>query len=346
MTIYTFILALLIFATSFCNAINFSDTTIIKTHLTAITKTDKFRTFDDTAQLNKTADYIRTVFGKYSDSISTQKYSAIELTVRDSIIAKRNREKGWTIVAVSGNYPDSILTKKFIVHKRTYQNIICSFGTENKERIIVGAHYDVCGNQQGADDNASGIVGLLELARLLKGQKLKYRIDLVAYSTEEPPYFGTEGMGSYIHAKSLVDNKTNVYGMISLEMIGYFTDEKKSQSYPIGLLSLFYGNKGNYITLVKKFGAGKFARQFSRKYKAAKTVRTKKFTGPKFIQGLDWSDHFWFWKFGFSALMITDTAFYRNKNYHEPTDTMETLDLTRMGKVIDGVFIALTTMGK
>ncbi|NTW32841.1 MAG: M28 family peptidase [Bacteroidetes bacterium] len=129
---------------------------------------------------------------------------------------------------------------------------MCSFGTDNKKRIIIGAHDDVCDQQEGADDNASGVIGLLELSRLLKGQKLNYRIDLVAYSLEEPPYFKTEYMGSYIHAKSLVESKADVYGMVSLEMIGYFKDEKKSQSYPIKPLSILYGNKGNFITLVKK----------------------------------------------------------------------------------------------
>lgn len=191
--------------------------------------------------------------------------------------------------------------------------------------------------------NASGVVGLLELSRLLKGHKLNQRIDLVAYSLEEPPYFWTEFMGSYIHAKSLVDNKTEVYGMISLEMIGYFKDEKKSQTYPIGLLSLFYGNRGNYITLVKKFGAGQFTRKFCRKYKSTKAIRTKKFTGPPALPGIDFSDHLNYWRFGISALMLTDTAFFRNKNYHKSTDKMETLDIKRMSKVIDGVFYTLTS---
>jgi Zn-dependent M28 family amino/carboxypeptidase len=282
-----------------------SDTAIIKSHLAAITKTGQFRTYKNIEQLNKTADYIKTVFNQYTDSVSIQEYS---------------------------------------VNGQVYKNVICSFGTENKKRIIVGAHYDVCDNQEGADDNASGVVGLLELSRLLKEKKLNQRVDLVAYSLEEPPYFRTEYMGSYIHAKSLANSKTEIYGMISLEMIGYFRDEKKSQSYPVKLLSLFYGNKGNYITLVKKFGAGSFTRKFCRKYKSTKTIRTKKFSGPPALPGIDFSDHLNYWKFGFSALMITDTSFYRNKNYHAPTDTMETLDINRMSKVIDGVFNALTAL--
>lgn len=284
-----------------------SDTTLIKSHLIALTKAPTPRTHQNTAQLNAIANYIQSIFNSYSDSVSVQKYAA---------------------------------------NGKTYKNVICSFGTENLKRIIVGAHYDVCGDQQGADDNASGVTGILELARMLKNQKLNYRIDLVAYTLEEPPYFRTDLMGSYIHAKWLADNKVDVYGMVSVEMIGYFSDEKKSQRYPFAPLSLIYGNKGNYITLVRKFGAGKFANQFGRKFRSAGTIRTKAFTGPRALPGIDFSDHLNYWKFGYSALMITDTSFYRNKNYHQVTDTMETLDLGRMAKVIDGTFESLIKLSQ
>jgi Zn-dependent M28 family amino/carboxypeptidase len=276
-----------------------ADTTLIKQHLVNITKTEKFRNHKNINQLNEIADYIKSSFQTYTDSVTFQ---------------------------------------EFEVYGKTYKNVIASFGTEHKERIIIGAHYDVCGNQEGADDNASGVVGLLELARLLKNTPLNYRIDLVAYTLEEPPYFKTEFMGSFVHAKYLKDKNIEVYGMLSVEMIGYFSDTKKSQTYPVGILSLFYGNKGNFITLVRKFGAGKFARKFAKRYKKSKLISTKKFTGPKWLPGIDFSDHLNYWKFGFSALMITDTAFYRNFNYHEPTDTIETLDIERMAKVIDGIY--------
>jgi hypothetical protein len=96
--------------------------------------------------------------------------------------------------------------------------------------------------------------------------------------------------------------------------------------------------------MIKKTGAGKFARKFSSSYKRKKTIRTKRFTGPKSIQGIDFSDHLNYWKFGYSAVMVTDTAFYRNRNYHQKSDTMETLDFHRMSKVIDGVFTVLISM--
>lgn len=291
---------LFLLSATWCKA---TDTTLIKTHLKVLTKTPKYRTHQNTDQLNQTADYIRSVFKKYADSVFIQEYT---------------------------------------VDGKVYKNVIGSFGTQRKQRVIVGAHYDSCGEQEGADDNASGVTGLLELARMLKGQALNHRIDLVAYTLEEPPYFRTEYMGSYVHAKWLEINKIDVYGMISLEMIGYFKSEKKSQSYPLGILSWFYGNKGDYITIVKKFSAGKFANNFTKGFKQTEAIRTKTFTGPTSLPGIDFSDHLNYWKFGYSALMITDTSFYRNKNYHQVTDTMETLDINRMAKVIDGVFKTLT----
>lgn len=279
-----------------------TDTTSIKLHLQKITKTTAYRNHQNVAQLNVIADYIKSHFLTYSDSVHFQEYE---------------------------------------VDGQVYKNVICSFGTENAQRIIVGAHYDVCGNQEGADDNASGVVALLELASQLKGQTLNKRIDLVAYTLEEPPYFRTVYMGSAVHAKYLSDHKIDVFGMLSIEMIGYFKDEKKTQNYPLGILSWFYGNKGNYITLVNKFNKGRFAKQFGRYFKKTKTINTKKFTGPKKLPGIDFSDHLNYWNYGYSALMITDTSFYRNKNYHQKTDTLETLDVGRMAKVIDGIYLAL-----
>jgi Zn-dependent M28 family amino/carboxypeptidase len=287
-----------------------SDTSLIKSHLEQLTKTKGYRHFMNVELLNKTADFIASEFKKYADTTYFQEYQ---------------------------------------VNGITYKNVVClfestlinSFGTSNSELVVIGAHYDACGMQEGADDNASGVVGLMEIARQLKGKQFSHPIELVAYTLEEPPYFRTENMGSYVHAKSLADSKKPVYGMVSLEMIGYFKDEKKSQKYPIGLMRLFYGSKGNYITLVNKFGKGKFSRKFTKIFKQAKIIRSKKFNGPKILLGVDFSDHLNYWRFNISALMLTDTAFYRNKNYHQNTDTMETLDLGRMAKVIDSTLETL-----
>jgi len=236
---------------------------------------------------------------------------------------------------------DTVKYQEFTVNKTIYKNVIASIGTQHKERIIIGAHYDVCGQQEGADDNASGLVGLLELARLLSKENLNYRIDFVAYTLEEPPFFKTEQMGSYIHAKSVFDEKQKVKGMICLEMIGYFNDAENSQKYPLGFLKLFYGNKGDFITVVEKFGSGGFSSRIRRLMKKQKLIKTKSFIGPKFIEGLDFSDHRNYWKFGYDALMITNTSFYRNPHYHQISDKLETLDIERMCRVIDQVYLSV-----
>lgn len=271
----------------------------MKVYLKDLTTPTAFRNVYNMRQLNAAADYIQKAFLQFSDSVRFQ---------------------------------------EFVVDGVTYKNVICSFGTENKERLVIGAHYDVCGDQPGADDNASGVAGILELARLLQGKSLKKRIDIVAYTLEEPPHFRKKSMGSYAHAQYLHAANIPVLGMVSVEMIGYFSDKKHSQHYPLPIMSWVYGNKGDYITLVKKFGQGSFVRQFCSAYIGSKKVKTKKFSGPKMLPGVDFSDHLNYWRFGFGALMITDTAFYRNRNYHKTSDTMEKLDYKRMALVVDALF--------
>lgn len=292
---------IVIFFTVF-NFLAQADTVRIRKNLKEIVETESFRHFMNLQMLDHVAAYIFEQFQPYADSVYYQDYT---------------------------------------FNGTRYRNVIASFGLQKPETIVIGAHYDVCGQQAGADDNASGVAGLLELAVLLSKTAPEERIDLVAYTLEEPPYFRTENMGSYQHAKLLSDEKRNVKGMISVEMIGYYSHEKKSQDYPIRLLKLIYGSKGDYITLVNKFGKGKFARQYTRNFKGLRLIKTKKFTGPAVFPGIDFSDHLNYWKFGYSALMITDTAFYRNKNYHQSTDTIETLDIRSMAKVIDSIYGAL-----
>src|SRR5262249_45198793 len=122
----------------------------------------------------------------------------------------------------------SVSEQPFRVQGKSYRNVIARFGPDSAERIIVGAHYDAAGPLPGADDNASGVAGLIELARLLGRQAPRMRVELVAFTLEEPPYFGTTGMGSSVHAESLRKENIRVRAMFSLEMIGYFSDAPKS----------------------------------------------------------------------------------------------------------------------
>ncbi len=250
----------------------------------------------------------------------------------------------------AGSYIENELTaagtrlsdQPYAVGGQIYRNVIGSFGPASGPRLIVGAHYDVCGDQPGADDNGSGVAALLELARLLGQQKgLNYRVDLVAYTLEDPPFFRTKNMGSYIHAKSLHDQGIPVRGMVALETLGYYDDRKNTQDYPVSLLSLVYGTRGNYLTVAQKFGNGRFGRQFARRCKTAAALPVKRFKAPAWLPGLDFSDHLNYWQFDYSAVLVTDTAFYRNKHYHEPTDTLDRLDLRRLGLAVEAVLAAL-----
>jgi Peptidase family M28 len=229
----------------------------------------------------------------------------------------------------------------FTVAGKTYRNVIAHFGPETKEMVVVGAHYDTAGPLPGADDNASGVAGLLELARLLGNGQLPIQVDLVAYTLEEPPFFRSEQMGSAMHAKGLKREGAVVRVMLSLEMIGYFSDEHNSQHFPSSVLSLFYPTEGNFISVIGKMGEGMLVRKIKKAMAGATSLPVYSINAPQLIPGVDFSDHLNYWREGYPAVMITDTAFYRNANYHTIGDTAERLDYRRMGKVVEGVYAAV-----
>lgn len=237
----------------------------------------------------------------------------------------------------------SIERQYFPVGDKEYQNVICSFGDEKAKRIVIGAHYDVDGDQPGADDNASAVAGLLELARLINVNKpnLDYRIDFVAYSLEEMPHFKTENMGSAVHAKSLKEENAEVELMICLEMIGYFTEEENSQKYPTSLMKTVYPNRGNFIAVVSKLGQGSITRKVKREMIANSDIEVYSINAPTNLPGIDFSDHQSYWKEGYNAVMVTDTSFFRNPNYHKQTDTIDTLNFDKMAQVVEGIYGAV-----
>jgi Zn-dependent M28 family amino/carboxypeptidase len=221
-----------------------------------------------------------------------------------------------------------------------FQNIIISFGPEEGERIIVGAHYDVCFDTPGADDNASAVAGLLELARLLHEQQpeLPYRVDLVAYNFEEPPFFGSDRMGSAVHARSLAREGIKVKIMICLEMIGYYSDEPGSQKFPLPQLKTLYPSVGNFIVVVGKMGQEEAVEVVKRTMQEYADIDVQSINAPTSITGIDFSDHRNYWAQGYQAVMINDTSFLRNPHYHQLSDTIETLDFSRMVEVVRGLY--------
>ncbi len=222
----------------------------------------------------------------------------------------------------------------------TYTNILAAFGPDREPWIVVGAHYDVAGDGPGADDNASAVAGLLELGRLLGAHTLSRRVLLAAYSLEEPPFFATPYMGSNIHAQSLKKAGHQIELMICLEMIGYFSDEPGSQSFPLPLLRLFYPSTGNYIMVVDRL-ASNHGPRIRDGMRRAEALPVYSINAPSFLWGIGLSDHRSFWEAGFDAVMITDTAFYRNRAYHTAEDTADRLDYTHMARVVDALFHCL-----
>jgi hypothetical protein len=229
----------------------------------------------------------------------------------------------------------------FTAMDKRYRNVIGRFGVGKKRKIIIGAHYDSCGEMPGADDNASGVAGLLELARMVGKTPPDAEVELVAYTLEEPPFFGGPEMGSVIHANSVAEHKSRITGVIVLEMIGYFSDEPGSQAYPIPMLKAFYPDRGNFITVVGRWDQGNWIAELKSAMKGSTDLPVYSFRGPEALSGVDFSDHRSYWPHGIRAAMITDTAFHRNTAYHTDEDTADRLDYKRMGMVVVAVYEAI-----
>ncbi len=234
-----------------------------------------------------------------------------------------------------------IVEQAYELRGETYRNLICAFGPEDAPRVVIGAHYDVhFNNNPGADDNASGIAAIVELARLIKEHEpaLSHRIELVAFTLEEQPHFRTSDMGSYQYAEKLFRQNVPVKLMISVEMIGYFSDIPASQSYPTSFLKLLYPGRGNFIGVVGQALDRTIVKRAKRLLTVSPDLPVHSINAPAFIPGIDRSDHRNFWRFNFPAVMITDTANFRNPNYHTANDRPETLDYEKMKLVVEGLY--------
>ncbi len=208
--------------------------------------------------------------------------------------------------------------------------------TRPEQIIVVGAHYDTEENTPGADDNASGVAGVVELARRLKDTSPDRTIRLVLFANEEALHFGTPAMGSFLHARDARARGEDIRAMISVEMIGYFDDAPGSQHYPEPL-SLLYPDTGDFIAIVGNLSSTSLTRRSARVMRDARTIPVYGAALPASVPGVAWSDHYSFWRHGYPAIMLTDTSFFRNPHYHTPRDTPDTLDYDRMSLVVDAL---------
>ena len=221
--------------------------------------------------------------------------------------------------------------------ERYADNLIMEIPGATSEVVIIGAHYDSVDESPGADDNASGVAGLLALARRFAGAKPARTLRFIAFAREEPPYFQTRDMGSWQYAKRCRERNERVVAMLSLEMLGYFDDHPGSQQYPPPLAAL-YPDSGNFIGFAGNIASRNLIARCTRLYReSTSTVPAESAVLPEIIPQTGWSDQWSFWQFGYPALMVTDTALYRNPHYHTFSDTPETLDYGRMAAVVEGL---------
>jgi Zn-dependent M28 family amino/carboxypeptidase len=212
------------------------------------------------------------------------------------------------------------------------------------EIIVVGAHYDTVRGSPGADDNASGVAALIEIARLLHGARPARAVKLVAFVNEEAPFFFFGEMGSKVYAEAARRRGDDIRVMLSLEMLGCYSETPGSQAYP-PLLRWFYPDRGNFIGFVSNLRSRYALREVVRAFKMNSDFPAEQLASPAFVPGVAWSDQLSFWRVGYPGVMVTDTAFYRYTHYHCDSDTPEKLDYDKMAQVVDGLAKAITMLG-
>lgn len=228
------------------------------------------------------------------------------------------------------------VSQQFESGGRSVRNIEVAIGAG--AAVIAGAHYDTVPGSPGADDNASAVAALVELAGLLKQEPLPAgrAIRLVAFANEEPPYFMSGQMGSYAWAKRARANDERVLAMFSLEMLGYYRDAPRSQGYPFPL-GFYYPDRADFIAFVGDLRARDLVRRSLAIWRERVPFPSQGVAAPALVPGVSWSDHWAFRRHGYPAVMITDTAFYRYPHYHLPSDTPEKLDYERLARVTLGL---------
>jgi Zn-dependent M28 family amino/carboxypeptidase len=208
--------------------------------------------------------------------------------------------------------------------------------THGAEIVVVGAHYDTVAGCPGANDNATGVAAVLELAQRFSGRRQPRTIRFVAFVNEEPPFFQTEHMGSAVYANALRSDDERVVGMLSLETMGYYSEERGSQRYPAPMATV-YPDVGNFIGFVANVASARLLWRARRAFKRRTSFPLQSATVPAAIPGVGWSDHWAFWQAGYPAMMVTDTAPYRYPWYHTADDTPEKVDYDRLAHVVDGL---------
>ncbi len=228
--------------------------------------------------------------------------------------------------------------QEFVVEENTCSNLAVELAgsARSEEIVVIGAHYDSVFGSPGANDNGTGVAATLALARAFRDEKPARTLRFVLFVNEEPPWFQTADMGSVVYAKACRERGDNVVAMMSLETIGCYSDEKGSQKYP-GPIALCYPSAGNFIAFVGNIRSRPLVRRVVRSFRRHAKFPSEGAALPASIPGVGWSDHWSFWKQGYPALMVTDTAPFRYTHYHRSTDTPDKIDFERTARVVEGI---------
>jgi Zn-dependent M28 family amino/carboxypeptidase len=269
------------------------------------------------AGLEKAAQYIEYCLSEYNYNRSQQDFMASVYT------------------PTSVSYDGAVALQ----NKVCTRNIIAELkGSKFPQEIIVlGAHYDSVYDCPAANDNGSGVAALLELARLLSKFESERTIRFVAFTNEEPPYFGTEDWGAQQYAAVCHERAEKVIAMFSLETMGYYSDVAGSQLFPHDVFGLVYPKQGDFIAFVSNMKSRRLLNKVTKLFRNATSFPCEKVAVPEAIRGVAYSDHAAFWKYDYPALMITDTAFYRYPHYHSAADTPDKVDYDSLARVVFGL---------
>ena len=218
-------------------------------------------------------------------------------------------------------------------------------GGRTSEILLLGAHYDSVVGSPGANDNASGVAALLEVSRLFQAIDSALTVRFVAFVNEEPPFFMTGRQGSMVYAKAARRRGDDIRLMASLETIGCYSDKPGSQKYP-PLFELFYPDRGNFLGIVADFRSRKAMRLLGKAFRAHSDFPLQTVSTFRAIPGVSWSDHQSFWRQGYRAVMVTDTAPYRYRHYHAPTDTPDKLSYPELAQVTLALFDAFAALAR
>lgn len=215
-------------------------------------------------------------------------------------------------------------------------NLVYELPGQRSDIVLVGAHYDSAPGTAGANDNASGVAALLEIVRTFTPVRSKNTLRFVFFANEEPPYFQNPGMGSLVHAAGCSKRGEKIVAMLSLESLAYYSGEPGSQRYP-GVVALFYPDRGNFVAFVGNLGSRSLLTRSLSYFRENTSFPSEGAALPGAVAGVGWSDHWAFWQHGYPAIMITDTAVFRDPHYHEPDDVPANLDFTSSARVTQGI---------